>query len=94
VHLVNKADLTRVVADKTGLTRKDAAQAIDATFGAIRAALEKGEKVTLVGFGGFEVRQRKARAGRNPQTGKALRIKARKVPVFRAGKPLKEAVNG
>ncbi|HVB10391.1 MAG TPA: HU family DNA-binding protein [Bacillota bacterium] len=90
---MNKADLTRMVASKSGLTRKDAGEAIDATFSAIRSALMKGQKVTLVGFGGFEVRQRKARAGRNPQTGKPLRIKARKVPVFRAGKPLKEAIN-
>lgn len=90
---MNKADLTRAVAKESGLTRKHAGEAIDATFSAIRTALSKGDKVTLVGFGGFEVRHRKARPGRNPQTGTALRIKARKVPVFHAGKPLKQAVN-
>jgi DNA-binding protein HU-beta len=90
---VNKGDLIRTVAGKTGLTQKDASAAVGATFDAIQSALRRGEKVTLVGFGGFEVRHRAARQGRNPQTGKALRVAARKVPAFRAGKPLKEAVN-
>jgi DNA-binding protein HU-beta len=76
------------------MTQKDVAQVVDATFGSIRAALAKGEKVQLVGFGGFMVRQRASRQGRNPQTGKKLNIQARRIPAFRAGKPLREAVNG
>jgi DNA-binding protein HU-beta len=91
---VNKGDLVDLVAERTGFTKKDSSKAIDAVFEAIRGALAKGEKVSLVGFGSFEVRNRRARQGRNPQTGRSLRIAARKVPVFRAGKPLKEAVNG
>ena len=91
---LNKGDLTRVVADETGFTRRDAGEAIDAIFMVIADALANGEKVSLVGFGGFEVRQRAPRMGRNPQTGKAVRIKARKAPAFRPGKPLRQAVNG
>lgn len=90
---MNKGDLIDLVAERTGFTKKDSSKAIDAVFDAIRSALAKGEKVSLVGFGSFEVRNRRARQGRNPQTGRSLRIAARKVPVFRAGKPLKEAVN-
>ena len=91
---MNKGDLVDVVAERTGSTKKDAGRAIDAVFDAISSALSKGEKVSLVGFGSFEVRSRRPRQGRNPQTGKSLKISARKVPVFRAGKPLKETVNG
>lgn len=89
---MNKAELVDEVAAKTGLTKKVCAQAVDATLSAISDALGKREKVTLVGFGTFSVLQRKARRGRNPQTGKALQIPAKKVPKFAAGKGLKEAV--
>jgi DNA-binding protein HU-beta len=91
---LNKGDLVRAVAEQTGFTRRDAGEAVDAIFGAIAEALARGDKVSLVGFGGFEVRERAPRMGRNPQTGKAVRIKARKAPAFRPGKPLREAVNG
>jgi DNA-binding protein HU-beta len=94
VEPVTKTELVKVVADKTGMTQKEAAKAVAATFESIRSALAKGEKVQLVGFGGFEVRQRASRQGRNPRTGKKLRIQARRVPAFRAGKPLREAVTG
>lgn len=89
---MTKADLIEKVAKETKLTKKDSDQAIDAVVKAISGALAKGDKVTLVGFGSFEVRKRAARQGRNPQTGKAINIPARKVPVFRAGKALKDAV--
>jgi DNA-binding protein HU-beta len=88
VRRVNKGDLVDLVAERTGFTKK-----LDAVFSAISSALAKGDKVSLVGFGSFEVRARRARQGRNPQTGRSLPIAARKVPVFRAGKPLKESVN-
>lgn len=91
---MTKIELVKAVAERTGLTQKDAGRAVDATFESIRAALAKGDKVRLVGFGGFEVRRRAARQGRNPQTGNKLRIGARLVPAFRAGKPLRDAVNG
>lgn len=90
---MTKVELVKAVAVRTGLTQKDASRAVDATFDSIRGALANGEKVRLVGFGGFEVRQRAARQGRNPQTGKKLRINSRRVPAFRAGKPLRDAVN-
>ena len=89
---MTKADLIDKVAKDTKLTKKDSDQAIDAIVEAISGALAKGDKVTLVGFGSFEVRKRAARQGRNPQTGKAINIPARKVPVFKAGKALKDAV--
>lgn len=91
---MTKNELVKSVAERTGLTQKDSGRAVDATFESIRSALAKGDKVRLVGFGGFEVRQRAARQGRNPQTGKKLRIGARRIPAFRAGKPLRDAVNG
>ncbi len=74
------------------LTKKDAAEAVDAMIASITGALKKGDKVSLIGFGSFSVRKRKARTGRNPQTGKALKIKAKNVPAFSAGKGLKDAV--
>jgi DNA-binding protein HU-beta len=89
---MNKSELIEKVAEKTGLTKKDSGKAVEAVISAIRAALESGDKVSLVGFGTFDVRSREARKGRNPQTGKEISIAARKVPVFKAGKPLKEAV--
>jgi nucleoid DNA-binding protein len=88
---MNKAQLIDEVA-KVTCSKKEAALAIGATLEAIKKALKKGEGVTLVGFGTFGVNKRKARKGRNPQTGAALKIPAKKVPVFKAGKGLKAAV--
>lgn len=89
---MTKTELVDKVAAKTGFTKKDSAKAVDAVFGAVSEALTAGEKVSLVGFGSFEVRQRAARSGRDPRTGATIRISARKVPVFKAGKSLKDAV--
>ncbi|MFN3285362.1 MAG: HU family DNA-binding protein [bacterium] len=89
---MNKEQLIERVASKTGLSKKDANAALDAILDGITSALKKGEKVTLVGFGTFTVRRRKAREGRNPQTGEKIRIPARKVPAFTAGKELKAQV--
>lgn len=90
---MNKAELVEQVAEKTGKTKKEAGLAVDSVFQAISEALEEGEKVTLIGFGNFEVRERAARKGRNPQTGEEIHIEASKVPAFKPGKQLKEAVN-
>ncbi|KRM90991.1 HU family DNA-binding protein [Liquorilactobacillus cacaonum] len=90
--MANKAQLIETVATKTGLTKKDATTAVDAVFETIQATLAEGEKVQLIGFGNFEVRERAARKGRNPQTGKEIQIPASKVPAFKPGKALKEAV--
>lgn len=89
---MTKADLVAKVAE-TGMSKKQAAEAVDALIAAIKGALAKGEKVSLVGFGSFSVRKRKARTGRNPQTGKPLKIPAKKVPMFSSGKGLKDAVS-
>ena len=89
---MTKADLILAVAE-TGMSKKEAAAAVDAVIDAIKEALAKGEKVSLIGFGSFSVKRRKARTGRNPQTGKAIKIKAKNVPVFSAGKGLKDAVS-
>ena len=89
---MTKADLIEKVAKDTKLTKKDSEKALNAVIGAISGALSKGDKVSLVGFGSFEVRKREARKGRNPQTGAEIKISARKVPVFRAGKALKDSV--
>lgn len=89
---MTKAELIDKVAEKTGLTKKDSGRALDAVFEAITEALAGGQRVQLVGFGSFEVRRRAARKGRNPQTGKEIQISARRVPAFKAGKALKEAV--
>ena len=89
---MNKTELTKVVAEKTDLTQKDASKAVDAVFSAIADVLKKGEKVQLIGFGNFEVRERAARKGRNPATGKEIEIAASKVPAFAPGKTLKEIV--
>lgn len=85
-------DLIAKVADMAGMTKVDAAKAIDAVVEAIQASLAKGEKVTWTGFGTFEVRNRAARMGRNPQTGAPLHIAASKTPAFKSGKSLKDAV--
>jgi len=88
---MNKAGLIAEVAKVTS-TKKEADLAISATLAAIQKALKKGDTVTLVGFGTFKVSKRKARKGRNPQTGKEIKIAAKKVPVFKAGKGFKDAV--
>jgi len=87
---VNKAELVSVIAEKTDMTKKDAEKALNAVLSAIEEALKKGDKVQLVGFGTFEVKERAARKGRNPQTGQEIEIPASKVPVFKPGKLLKE----
>lgn len=89
---MTKTDLIDKVSEKSNMTKKDTGKVIDSLFGVISAELGKGGKVQLVGFGSFEVRKREARKGRNPQTGAEIKISARKVPVFKAGKALKEAV--
>lgn len=90
---MNKADFVSAVADASELSRADATRAVDAVVGTITDALKKGENVTLVGFGTFEVRERAARQGRNPKTGETIQINASKNPSFKAGKALKDAVN-
>ncbi|KRL92994.1 DNA-binding protein [Limosilactobacillus equigenerosi DSM 18793 = JCM 14505] len=92
IHMANKAELVNNVAAETGLTKKDATAAVDAVFSSIEKALANGEKVQLIGFGNFEVRERAARKGRNPQTGQEIQIPASKVPAFKPGKALKDAV--
>lgn len=90
---MNKQELIASIADKASMTKADAARALDATVAAVTDALKQGDAVTLVGFGSFYVGERAARTGRNPRTGKNIKIKAAKVPKFRAGKGLKDAVN-
>ena len=89
---MNKSELIDVVADETGLTKADAMKAIDAIFDGITAALKKGSEVRLVNFGTFCVANRKATEGRNPRTGEKIKIPATRVPKFKAGKGLKDAV--
>jgi len=89
---MNKAELVEEVADQTGLTKKVSREAVDAVISAITDSLGREEKVTLVGFGTFQVRQRKARRGVNPQTRKTIQIPAKKVPKFKPGKELREKV--
>jgi len=90
---VNKIDIIDHVARSADISKAAAGRAIEATVTAIKTTLKKGGMVTLVGFGTFYVGKRAARAGRNPRTGDAIKIKAAKVPKFRAGKALKDAVN-
>ncbi|MFC4735904.1 HU family DNA-binding protein [Bacillus daqingensis] len=89
---MNKTELINAVAEKADLSKKDATGAVDAVFDIITGALEKQEKVQLIGFGNFEVRERAARKGRNPQTGEEIEIPASNVPAFKPGKALKDAV--
>ena len=89
---MNKTELISVVAEKSGITRKDAERVVNATFETITAELKKGEKVQLSGFGIFEVKAREARVGRNPHTKEAIQIPASKVPAFKASKTLKDTV--
>lgn len=89
---MNKAELVAEVAERSGLTKRDAEKAVNAVVESIEEALTKGEKVSLVGFGTFEVRERAARSGRNPRTGDTLQLAASRVPAFKAGKSLKENI--
>jgi len=90
---VNKAELIEAVAEKNEMTKAAATRAVDSVLGTITETLVSGNQVTLVGFGTFQVRDRAARVGRNPRTGEAIDIKASKMPSFKAGKALKDAVN-
>ncbi|MBQ9067405.1 MAG: HU family DNA-binding protein [Clostridia bacterium] len=89
---MNKTDLVNAVAEDTGLTKKDAEKAVASVIDSITAALKAGEKVQLVGFGTFEVRDRAAKQGHNPRTGEPMTVPASKLPAFKAGKALKDAV--
>ncbi|WP_339186724.1 HU family DNA-binding protein [Paenibacillus sp. FSL R5-0490] len=89
---MNKSDLITHVSEATELSKKDVTKAIDAVFEAISEALQSGDKVQLVGFGNFEVRERSARKGRNPQTGEEIEIPASKIPAFKPGKALKDGI--
>ena len=89
---MNKAELVQEVANQTGLTRKTSREAVDAIISSIRDSLTREEKITLVGFGTFQVMERKARKGVNPQTRESIQIPAKKVPKFVAGRSLREAV--
>lgn len=91
---MNKTELAAVIAEKAELTKKDAEAALNAFMDSVKEALAKGDKVSLVGFGTFEVRERAAREGKNPRTGENLTIAACKVPAFKPGKALKDKVNG
>ncbi len=90
---MNKADFITAISDAADLTKADAGKALEAVITVIRKTLKSGNDVTLVGFGTFTVRKRAARLGRNPQTGATIKIQASKVPAFKAGKALKDALN-
>jgi DNA-binding protein HU-beta len=90
---VNKADMIEHIAQSAEISKLAAERAVDALVAAVKSSLKKGQMVTLVGFGSFYVGKRAARTGRNPRTGEALKIAAARVPKFRAGKALKEAIN-
>ena len=89
---MNKTELIAAVAEKAGLTKKDAERVINATFETVTASLAKGDKVAVSGFGNFEVKAREARIGRNPRTKETIEIPATKLPAFKAAKALKDAV--
>jgi DNA-binding protein HU-beta len=93
VNGMNKTELVEAVAKLLNLSKKDATKAVDAVFDTILNALKNGDKVQLIGFGNFEVRERAARKGRNPQTGEEIEIPASKVPAFKPGKALKKQLN-
>jgi len=90
---MNKTELVAAAAEKAGMTKKDTEAVIKTAFEMIEAALVGGEKVQLIGFGTFEIRERSARQGKNPRTGETVTIPAARVPVFKAGKALREAVS-
>ena len=92
VYKMNKTELVAAVAEKAGIYKKDSEAAVAAFIASVQDALKAGEKVQLVGFGTFEVRQRSERQGRNPQTGKTVTIPASKVPAFKAGKAFKDLI--
>jgi len=89
---MNKSELANEISKKTKLSKAKAWETLNVTIESIKGSLKKGKKVSLVGFGSFSVRQRKARAGRNPKTGESIQIKARKVPAFSAGAELKNSL--
>ncbi len=89
---MNKSQLIDAIADKADLTKADAARALDAFIDTVTEAMHKGDNVTLIGFGTFTVKERQERQGRNPRTGEPMTIKAAKIPAFKAGKTLKDAV--
>lgn len=91
---MSKQELIKSMAERSGLTKKDSERALNVLLECIQEALSKGEKVQLVGFGTFEIKERAERKGRNPQTGEEILIPATVVPIFKAGKVLKEAVSG
>ncbi len=90
---MNKAEIISSIADHAELSKADAGRALDAIIEVVKKALKKGDSVSLVGFGTFAVRKRAARTGRNPRTGATIKIKASKIPAFKAGKALKDAIN-
>jgi DNA-binding protein HU-beta len=90
---MNKSDFVNAVAEAAEISKVDSAKAVDAVIDVIQSALKKGDSVSIVGFGTFAVRKRAARSGRNPRTGATIKIKASKVPAFKAGKALKDAIN-
>jgi integration host factor beta subunit len=90
---MTKAELIDTVTEKTGLKKRDVDDVIDTLLECVKAALQRGDKVQLIPFGSFEVRERQKREGRNPKTGERLQIPARRVPAFHAGKDLRDAVN-
>jgi DNA-binding protein HU-beta len=90
---MNRTELEAVVAEQSGMSRKDVAAIIDKTFAAIEASLKRGDDVRLLGFGTFSIKESAAKEGHNPRTGKKIAIPAKRRPVFRAGKGLKEAVS-
>jgi DNA-binding protein HU-beta len=92
-YIMNKSELIDAVSNAAELSKSDAARAVDGVIASVTQALRSGDQVTVVGFGTFLVRQRNARLGRNPRTGETIQIKASKVPAFKAGKALKDAVN-
>jgi DNA-binding protein HU-beta len=91
--IMNKSELIDAIAESAGLTKADAGRALDGFLGAVTGALSKGDSVALVGFGTYSVKERAERKGRNPQSGEEITIKAAKIPSFKAGKTLKDAVN-
>ena len=89
---MNRGEFVAAISEHSGLTKADADRALEAMFKTVKKALKSGDSVSLVGFGTFVVRKRAARTGRNPRTGDTIKIKASKVPAFKAGKALKDAV--
>lgn len=90
---MNKAEFVGDIAESAEMTKADAERAVEALFKVVKKALKAGDSISLVGFGTFSVRKRAARTGRNPRTGEEIKIKASKVPAFKAGKALKDAIN-